>query len=155
MYRRPIVPPDFAVPDGFATPEFVARMLTIHDVVKDFDAVMTSVERLLGLMDDSGWPVGLTLEDNLIDLAWHQREFTIRHSFAYTVQTPDQRRALGCCYINPGSTAAAEVDAFYWVRSSEAAGGLDQRLGAAFRTFLAMRWPFRSVSFPRRDTSYI
>ena len=42
------------------------------------------------------WPDGLTLEVNLIDLAWHQREFTIGHSFAYTVMNDDESRCLGC-----------------------------------------------------------
>jgi hypothetical protein len=45
---------------------------------------MSSQKHLLGLMgSDDGWPLKLTLEENLIDLGWHQREFTLRHSFAY------------------------------------------------------------------------
>ena len=47
------------------------------------------------------WPDGLTLVVNLIDLAWHQREFTIGYSFAYTVMNDDESRCLGCGYINP------------------------------------------------------
>ena len=151
MYRRPIVPPEFTVPGGFATAEFVARMLTVHDAVKDYDAVMTSVDRLVGVLDDTGWPLGCTLEENLIDCAWHQREFTIRHSFAYSVLSLDEIRVLGCCYINPGPQGGAKVEAYYWVRTSEAAGGLDDRLGVAFRQFLETRWPFRSIAFPGRD----
>ena len=38
---------------------------------------MSSVKHLQGLMDDSKWPENLTIEDNLIDLGWHQREFTL------------------------------------------------------------------------------
>jgi len=40
----PFVPSDFCVPDTLATSEFRLRMLTVNDVVKDYDAVMSSVE---------------------------------------------------------------------------------------------------------------
>jgi hypothetical protein len=42
----PFVPRDFQVPATLETSEFRLRMLTIHDVVKDFDAVITSVDHL-------------------------------------------------------------------------------------------------------------
>ncbi len=48
-----------------------------------------------------GWPRGLAFEDDLIDLGWHQREFTMGFSFAYTVMSPGEIRCLGCVYINP------------------------------------------------------
>ena len=93
MYKRRIIPEDFAPPARFQGAGFHLRMLSIHDVVKDFDAVMTAGDRLKGVMaEGSTWPDGLTLEENLIDLAWHQREFTIGHSFAYTVMNDDESR---------------------------------------------------------------
>ena len=70
-------------------------MLTIHDLVKDYDAVMSSVEHLketYSAIWGSDWPEGLTLEEDLIDLGWHQREFTLCNSFAYTVMSPDESR---------------------------------------------------------------
>ena len=51
------------------------------------------------------------LEENLIDLGWHHREFTIRHSFAYTVMTLDESRSLGCAYLYPAADPAFDVDA--------------------------------------------
>src|SRR3954470_141479 len=143
MYARPMVPDGFVVPLRLEGSGFHLRMLTIHDLVKDYDAVMTSADRLGGLRDPGDdWPRGLTLEEDLIDLAWHQREFTLRHSFAYTVMSPDERTCLGCVYLNPTGSASHDAQAFYWVRTSEAAGGLDERLGAAVRTWLAESWPF-------------
>lgn len=151
MYRRPMVPAGFFVPLGLETPEFILRPLTIHDVVRDFDAVMTSADHLRGLMEpDSEWPDGLTLEENLIDLAWHQREFTSRHSFAYTVLAPDGAVCLGCCYINPPADHENDADAFWWARQSRLADGLEQRLGFAFKAWLARDWPFAHVAFPGR-----
>jgi hypothetical protein len=155
MYSRPLVPEGFVVPERLAGDGFHLRMLSIHDVVKDYDAVMTSVEGLVGGMDpDDDWPLGLTLEEDLIDLAWHQREFTQRHSFAYTVMAPDESSCLGCVYLLPTGSPGHDAQAFYWVRTSEAASGLDERLGAALRAWLRDLWPFASVAFPGREIAW-
>jgi hypothetical protein len=150
LYKRPLVPPDFVVPTGFRHRAFVARMLSVRDLIPDYDAVMSSESDLIGLMGpNSDWPRGLTLEEDLIDLGWHQREFTLRRSFAYTVMAPDESLCLGCCYINPSNRPGFEVDAFYWVRSSHK--HLEEDLSARFRRFLAEEWPFSRVAFPGRD----
>jgi len=77
--------------------------LTVNDVIKDYDAVMSSLNHLQGIFGpNSTWPeADLTLEQDLIDLGWHQKEFQIRSSFAYTVVSPDETRVLGCLYIFP------------------------------------------------------
>jgi hypothetical protein len=72
------VPADFAVPAGFESAGFRLRMLTVNDVVKDFEAVMTSAAHLKELFPHEDWADGLTLEQNLIELGWHQREFQNR-----------------------------------------------------------------------------
>ena len=155
MYRRPLVPDGFEVPERLEGDGFHLRPLTIHDLVKDFDAVMASADRLVGAMDPAdAWPRGLTLEEDLIDLAWHQREFTLRHSFAFTVMSPDESTCLGCAYLYPTGVEGYDAVAFYWVRTSEVAGGLDGRLGTAWRAWLADRWPFARVAFPGRDIDW-
>jgi len=63
-------------------------MLAIHDVVKDYEAVMTSAAHLRRLFPHGTWPEGLTLEQNLIELGWRQHEFQRRTSFAYTTALP-------------------------------------------------------------------
>lgn len=151
MYRRRLVPDDFAVPLKLETSEFRLRSLTINDVVKDYDAVMSSVDHLRTVFNDgTDWPDGLTFEDDLIDLGWHHREFTIRHSFAYTVMSLDENRCLGCCYIYPASDPAYDAEAFYWARQSELGNGLEERLGKVFRDWLARDWPFKRVAYPGR-----
>jgi len=153
MYNRPIVPADFIVPERLATAAFVLRPLTVHDVVRDYDAVMSSAAELKAVMPDSGtWPEGLTLEDNLVDLGWHQREFSLRHSFAYTVLSLDGQKCLGCCYIYPSSDPGFDVTAYYWARQSRIGDAADAVLGDAFRGWLARDWPFRRVAFPGRGT---
>jgi hypothetical protein len=70
------LPADFEVPELLETDRFRIRPLTIHDVVKDYDAVMTSCEYLWDQFGQAwGWPSeDLTLEQDLIDLASHQKE---------------------------------------------------------------------------------
>src|SRR4026209_1735385 len=88
---KPFVPAEFKIPDTLETSHFRARMLTVNDVVKDYDAVMTSIEHLQKMYQSSGWPTkDLTFEQDLIDLGWHQKEFQTRRSFAYTIVSLDE-----------------------------------------------------------------
>jgi hypothetical protein len=149
VYSRPMVPQTFAVPERVEGDGLFLRMLSVHDVIRDFDAVMATSAHLLGFMEPgSRWPQGLTVEENLIDLAWHHREFTLRHSFAYTVLEPTGERCLGCAYLYPSDRAGFDGMAFYWARAFDA--DLDRRLGAAFRGALSS-WPLRKIAFPGRD----
>lgn len=152
MYNLPIVPEDFDVPDRLDTPRLRLRPLTIQDAVKDFDAVMTSESRLRNVFDPGGeWPRGLTLEQNTIELGWHQLEFQSRTSFAYTVVTPDESAVLGCLYIYPSRAAGHDVEITMWVRESEAQSGLDEHLFETVKDWIAQSWPFQSPSYPHRS----
>jgi hypothetical protein len=160
MLTSPLVPHDFDVPNIVETAEFRLRMLTVHDVIKDYDAVMSSVERLTTVFgDQSGWPHGLTLEQDLIDLGWHQKEFQRRTSFAYTVMSLDESTCLGCVYIMPpyrGDVDAGEFEAavFLWVRDSAYETGMDERLYPFVQQWIAGAWPFKSVAYPGRDIAW-
>ncbi|HEX3732447.1 MAG TPA: hypothetical protein VHU91_05930 [Mycobacteriales bacterium] len=147
----PLVSADFDVPAGLEHGRFRLRMLTVNDVVKDYDAVMSSVDHLQGVFGErSNWPSpDLTLEQDLIDLGWHQKEFQRRTAFAYTVMSLDETRCLGCVYFYPGA-ADAQVDAYTWVRAGEVETGLDAELFAAVRSWLDDSWPFDRVRFPGR-----
>ena len=144
----------FKVPDKLETKEFRLRMLTIHDVVKDYDAVMSSVDELKEIWPDSDWPQGLTLEKNLIDLGWHQREFLIRSSFAYTVVSLDETRVLGCVYINPTRKRGYDAEVYLWARETEIGVGLDASLYSAVKSWLTTEWPFENAGFPGRDINW-
>ena len=45
----PFIPTEFKVPQVLENENFRIRMLTVNDVVKDYDAVMSSVEHLKGV----------------------------------------------------------------------------------------------------------
>ena len=154
MSNIPFIPADFTVPEGLETQEFRLRMLTVHDVVKDYDAVMTSVEHLKTIWPGGTWPEGLTLEQNLIDLGWHQKEFQTRRSFAYTVVTPSGSMILGCVYIDPTHKRGYDAVVYLWARQSELAGGLETRLYEAVRSWISKDWPFKTVAFPGRDIAW-
>ena len=150
----PFVPRDFAVPERLDTAEFRLRMLTIRDVVQDYDAVTSSATHLRSIWPDGTWPEGLTLEQNLIDLGWHQKEFQRRSSFAYTVVTPDESRVVGCVYLYPTRKRGFDAEVYLWALQSELATGLEQRLHSVVRDWIARDWPLRAVAFPGRDIGW-
>ncbi|MEL6602400.1 MAG: GNAT family N-acetyltransferase [Cyanobacteria bacterium J06614_10] len=153
---KPLVPADFPVPAELETDKFRLRMLSINDVVKDYDAVMTSREHLQGVFGpQSNWPsADLSLEQDLIDLGWHQKEFQRRTSFAYTVMSLDESTCLGCVYFYPSSAAEYDAQAILWVRQSELANGLDEALMRTVKDWLVAKWPFERVAFPGREVAW-
>jgi hypothetical protein len=81
---------------------------------------MTSIDHLQGAFGPhSTWPTEeLKLEQNLIDLGWHHKEFQRRNSFAYTVMNSDESRCLGCVYIDPSYKTGYDAIVYLWVRKS-------------------------------------
>jgi hypothetical protein len=152
---KPFVPAEFVIPLRLEHPEFILRPLLITDVVKDYDAVMTSIEHLQGVFGErSGWPSpDLTFEQDLIDLGWHHKEFQKRTSFAHTMMSPDESVCLGCTYIYPGNHKDYDAEAYCWVRQSHAEK-LDQPLFEAFKAWLQVSWPFKNVAFPGREPTW-
>ena len=151
---RPFVDQEFVVPEKLETDDFRLRMLTVGDVVKDYDAVMSSADFLKTLWPGSTWPEGLTLEQNLIDLGWHQKEFQRRSSFAYTVITLDETRVVGCVYIDPTSKRGYDAEVYLWAREAAMGSPADARLYEVVRQWLTKDWPFDKVAFPGRDIEW-
>lgn len=155
MYNLPIVPGDFRIPERLETARIRLRPLVMEDVDRDYEAVMSSKERLQRVFRENGeWPEGLTREQNLIELAWHQCEFRMHTSFAYTVASLDESRILGCLYIYPTRKIGYDVEITMWVRESEAETGLDDHLYRTVRGWIASYWPFSSPAYPGRDIAW-
>ena len=155
MYGKPLVPADFDVPSGLETDCLRLRPLCASDAVKDYDAVMTSAERLKTVYCPiKTWPDGLTLEQNLKELAWHEIEFQKRKSFAYTVVSLDESQVLGCLYLHPTGRGGHDVEVSLWVRASEAETGLDAHLYETVRRWIAEAWPFETPAYPGREISW-
>lgn len=157
MAKRKLVPEDFQVPEILVTNRMKLRMLSVSDVVKDYDAVMSSCDHLMKTIPfgpDHKWPIGLSLEQNLIDLGWHQKEFQRRSSFAYTVLTPDENQCLGCVYIDPSSKKGYDAEICMWVRQSELEGGLDGHLFSTVKEWMRKDWPFKNIAYPGREIGW-
>ena len=152
----PFVPVDFKVPETLENQYFRVRMLTVNDVVKDYDAVMTSLDHLKGVFGpDSKWPSrDLTFEQDLIDLGWHQKEFQRRSSFAYTVVSLDESEVIGCLYIFPTTKGDYDAEITMWVRTSVLDQGLDSILFNTIKEWVAKDWPFKKVAYPGREITW-
>ena len=142
MYE--LVPDDFDIPPGLEHERFRLRMLTVDDVVKDFDAFSDRVDH----RGNPRPPFVETVAENLVDLGWHQKEFEPRRSFAYTIVEPDESRVLGCAYVDPSDTHDARV--WMWVRRDAYEDGLDPVVEAALREWLERDWPFQRVDWGKR-----
>jgi hypothetical protein len=157
---KPLVPDEFDVPEVLESDEFRLRMLTIHDVIKDYDAVMTSGTHLRKTFAyasqhsvfGEGWPPeDLTLVDDLVDLGWHQAEFKKRSSFTFTVMSKDESQCVGCVYILPPERAEADTEVYMWVRKSAYDKGLDEKLFKSVKAWLEEAWPFARIAYPGRQ----
>lgn len=151
-----LVPKEFKVPEILETDKFRLRMLTVDDVVKDYDAVMTSIDHLQGIFGPrSQWPsLDLTFKQDLIDLGWHQKEFQMRSSFAYTVMNPQETKCLGCMYIFPPTKEGFDAEVYLWVRKSAFDKGLDPILFEKVEKWIVEKWPFKKVAYPGRKIDW-
>ena len=154
--NKPFIPADFKIPEMFQNEHFRIRMLTVNDVVKDYDAVMTSIDHLQGVFGpNSKWPSkDLTFEQDLIDLGWHQKEFQRRSSFAYTVVKLDESDVVGCLYIYPTKKGDYNASITMWVRASEVDKGLDSILFDSVKKWISEKWSFKKVAYPGREISW-
>ncbi|MEM6941250.1 MAG: hypothetical protein AAF943_15610 [Pseudomonadota bacterium] len=108
--------PDFAAAHFPRAATLATCTLTPLDMAQteeDFAAVTSSAAVLDGVFGD--WPAGLTLEDNRIDLAWHDREFTCNRSFSWIIRGGAEAY-LGCLYLFPEIGARGTAEAVIWLR---------------------------------------
>jgi hypothetical protein len=148
----PFLPSDFIIPTLLETPRCRIRPITIHDVVKDYDAVMSSRDQLWERFGAKwGWPAeSLSLEQDMIDLAWHQKEGQLRRAFNFAVMSLDERRLLGCVYIDPPNSDDYDAEVYLWVRTDELSTGLEEHLLETVRLWIERDWPFERVEYPGR-----
>lgn len=143
-----IVPKDFEPPEKLVTSTFIIRKLCASDVYLDYLTVMANID-IIRKTRGGDWPTpNLTFEEDLIDLAWHQREFEYKKSFAFIVLSLDQSKALGCVYFYPPNwrkkaTQLADVDVSFWVTQNAYDHGLYLKLYQAIQSWLQKDWPFK------------
>ena len=144
---RRLVPEGFDVPARLEHERFVLRMLSVSDVAKDFAAINQRVVPPDGAPDP--WDETTFLR-NLADLGWHETEFRIRRSFAYTVVRPDESEVIGCVYLNPPKDESHDVLVAYWVTRTAWEDGLHPILAQSLREWIERDWPFERPLFEDR-----
>ena len=151
--RAPWLLPEVPVPEGDRIARCLVRPLTVHDAARDRDAIMSARTRLRERFGPGrgGSAETLTLEDDLVDLAWHHEEFALRTSFACTNATPDGARVLGCLHLLPSGRPDHDAEACCWSRAPAACGAPGDMLDLDVRRWLVEAWPFKRVASPGRD----
>ncbi|WP_064744147.1 hypothetical protein [Actinomadura oligospora] len=148
--RAAFLPEDFVVPTLVAGQGFRIRPITVHDAMRDYFAVMDSLDALRERFHaEWGWPhPDLTAEQALVDVAWMQKEGQLRRQFTYVVTTPDEERQLGRIHVLPAERDAedgAQAVLLFWVRSGGDHPGLGKELAEFVRHWVDASWPFEAV----------
>ena len=145
-----LVSDNFVVPRSCKIDNFSINQLTVRDITEDYEAVMTSIEKLKGTFDFyPEWPRSdMSVDEDLSNLGWHQTEFEMGTSFAYSVRLVDTNKYVGCVYLFPSNQENKLVDAYSWVRKG--CEHLDSALFLIVKEWIENEWPFKvgSVNYP-------
>jgi hypothetical protein len=111
----------------------------------DLEAWSSSIEHIHSTpgFGTDGWPERqYTLEENSVDLEQHRDHHERRLDFAWTVlERARPETVIGCVYLKPDPTGAADAEARSWVRADR--GALDRVLRDHLRPWFATAWPIR------------
>jgi hypothetical protein len=135
-----------------------------------FTIILFFIVAIFGIFSFSGmehhqtrggkWPTpDLTIEEDLIDLGWHQREFEFKTSFAFTIMNKDESECLGCIYFYPPragmSSAKSEegydVNVSWWITQKFYDQGAYDEVCWDIRNWIEKEWPFKRVSFSNKQ----
>jgi len=109
----PINTTTITIPKRIKSTSFVAGVLSAKHAEEDFVHVLENEKLIKRTRGNAGsWPnpKTLTLEENRIDLSWHQREFENGSSFAYLMRNKDGAY-IGCAYLYPMNFRSKITDA--------------------------------------------
>jgi RimJ/RimL family protein N-acetyltransferase len=144
------VPPDFKVPLGIASSDFVLEPLGPEHNERDYEAWTSSIEHIAETpgFPWSSWPREMPPDENREDLERHADDFRSRKGFTYTVLDLSDRDVIGCVYIYPLRDSDDTAIVRSWVRKSHAR--LDIPLWRAVSEWLESDWPFTAVEYAPR-----
>jgi hypothetical protein len=141
---------EFRVPDRLDLPTgHHLRPIREADAEIDYPSVMGSQRRLWQRYGEAWrWPPeDLSLEEDRIDLARHEREVAARETFNYAVLDAEERTLLGCVYIDPAEEEGVDADVSWWVVDESVGTDLDAALDVLIPRWLADVWRFSSVRY--------
>lgn len=155
--RKFKLPVDFRAPLTLEFQDLIAKPLIREDVQADMAAVNSSLDTIRQTRGGS-WPAeAVTEELNLLDLAWHEREFRDGDSFAYAVRDTSGKY-IGCFYLYPMGLRTPlseelldhDVDASWWVTAEGYEQGYYQKLSDALHQWLK-DFPFTNVYYSNKE----
>ena len=153
-YKKIVVPADFIAPQELQFEDIVARPLTRGDLIADMEAVNSSLETIRRTRGGS-WPAEPVSEEfDLLDLAWHEREFRDGSSFAYVVHETTGRY-IGCFYLYglghrtqlTDVLLEYQVDASWWVTETAYQEGYYSKLHHALEAWLQGEFGFSKIYY--------
>jgi hypothetical protein len=143
-----LVPENFNVPQQYVGKTYKLVPLGPAVAKLDYEAYMSSVEHIRSTQGGN-WPrLGLTMEDQAKDMAGEKAQWDERRSFPYAVLTTDGSREIGCFYIRPSDREGYDAVATLWVTKADYDKGMEDRLSADMKAWVAQAWPFTKVAWP-------
>lgn len=144
------VPDEFVVPRSLAGEGFWLEPLGPQHNEGDYRAWTSSMAHIRATpgFEDWSWPKPMTPAENLGDLERHAADFAARKGFTYTVRAAGGDEIIGCVYIYPDRSGAAEAVVRSWVSADRAP--LDVVLHEAVSQWLRSAWPFATVTYAAR-----
>ena len=154
MYNVPLVPNTFDAPVAFEGPGFRLRPLNFEVMLLDYEAVLKGALNLTTADRSDEYDYSkFTLQDEIIEVGWHTGEWRRRHSFAYSVMSPDNSVCYGSVYINPTKKREYDAEVIMWVVPDEHAR-LDAAVYEGVKRWMADAWPLQKVGYPGREVSF-
>ena len=156
-YKNFIKKFNFKAPAELEYEDLRAKTLTRADLKADMEGVNSSLE-LIRNTSGGSWPSEQVTEDfDLLDLAWHEREFRDGNSYAYVVYS-DKDEYIGCFYLYPMGVRTElteelmkyDLDASWWVTAGAYEQGYYEKLYKAIQQWLS-EFPVKNVYYSNKD----
>lgn len=137
---------------------FYAKPLSRKDLDADLKGVNSSI-KIIQKTRGGSWPTEqLTKDFDLLDLAWHEREFRDGDSFAYVIYG-DNQEYIGCFYLygiglrTPlnEETKEHEVDVSWWVTTEAYQSGYYTKVYDALRQWLSNDFGFTKIIYSNKE----
>lgn len=147
----------FQAPVELSYADLRAKTLTRDDLYADMEGVNSSLE-LIRKTRGGSWPSEPVTEDfDLLDLAWHEREFRDGTSFAYVVYN-EAGEYIGCVYLYPmgvrteltGELIDYDLDVSWWVTAKAYEEGYYEKLYHAIQEWVK-RLPVEKIYYSNEE----
>lgn len=148
---------NFKAPTELAYDDLRAKTLTRADLKTDIEGVNSSLQLIRNTRGGS-WPSEpVTEEFDLLDLAWHEREFRDGTSYAYVVYN-DKGEYIGCFYLYPMGVRTElteelikyDLDASWWVTAEAYEQGYYEKLFKAMEQWFS-DFPVKNIYYSNKE----